>query len=87
MCLLSSSFCRLDGAREDLADLVIVHEMREIQDLVSAHNQFKATIGDADTEFRNITGIEQVLIYAQRMRFEKMQLRLDLQGQRKRYRV
>uniref|UniRef100_A0A915B2A6 Alpha actinin n=1 Tax=Parascaris univalens TaxID=6257 RepID=A0A915B2A6_PARUN len=49
----------LDGAREDLADLVIVHEMREIQELVSAHNQFKATIGDADTEFHNIAGIEQ----------------------------
>ncbi|VDM23887.1 unnamed protein product [Toxocara canis] len=49
----------LDGAREDLSDLVIVHEMREVQDLVSAHNQFKATISDADAEFHNICGIEQ----------------------------
>lgn len=49
----------LDGAREDLADLVIVHEMKEIQELMAAHNRFKATIGDADAEFNSICGIEQ----------------------------
>ncbi|GMT10757.1 hypothetical protein PFISCL1PPCAC_2054 [Pristionchus fissidentatus] len=49
----------LDGAREDLADLVIVHEMREIEELCSAHEQFKATLGDADKEFQTIDGIER----------------------------
>ncbi|KAK6029593.1 hypothetical protein OSTOST_04295, partial [Ostertagia ostertagi] len=48
----------LDGAREDLADLVIVHEMREIQELCSAHDQFKSTLGDADKEFASISAIE-----------------------------
>ncbi|VDO79496.1 unnamed protein product [Haemonchus placei] len=49
----------LDGAREDLADLVIVHEMREIQELCSAHDQFKSTLGDADKEFASISAIEK----------------------------
>ncbi|VDL80879.1 unnamed protein product [Nippostrongylus brasiliensis] len=49
----------LDGAREDLADLVIVHEMKEIQELCSAHDQFKSTLGDADKEFASISAIEQ----------------------------
>uniref|UniRef100_A0A158P6Q7 Alpha-actinin, sarcomeric n=1 Tax=Angiostrongylus cantonensis TaxID=6313 RepID=A0A158P6Q7_ANGCA len=49
----------LDGAREDLADLVIVHEMREIEELCTAHDQFKSTLGDADKEFASISGIEQ----------------------------
>lgn len=53
----------LDGAREDLADLVIVHEMREIQELCSAHDQFKATLGDADREFVSISNIEQVKLF------------------------
>ncbi|MFH4981549.1 hypothetical protein AB6A40_008258, partial [Gnathostoma spinigerum] len=48
----------LDGAREDLADMVIVHKMKEIQDLVAAHDAFKATISDADREFQSICGIE-----------------------------
>ncbi|VDO17465.1 unnamed protein product [Haemonchus placei] len=49
----------MDGAREDLADLVIVHEMREIQELCSAHDQFKSTLGDADKEFASISAIEK----------------------------
>ncbi|KAK6052666.1 hypothetical protein COOONC_09829 [Cooperia oncophora] len=49
----------LDGAREDLADLVIVHEMKEIQELCSAHDHFKSTLGDADKEFASISAIEQ----------------------------
>ncbi|CAJ0582161.1 unnamed protein product, partial [Mesorhabditis spiculigera] len=49
----------MDGAREDLADMVIVHEMKEIEELVSAHDQFKATLGDADREFSCIAKIEQ----------------------------
>ncbi|KIH67349.1 hypothetical protein ANCDUO_02320 [Ancylostoma duodenale] len=52
----------LDGAREDLADLVIVHEMKEIQELCAAHDQFKSTLGDADREFASISGIEQILM-------------------------
>lgn len=54
---------RLDGAREDLADIVIVHEMKEVQELINAHNRFKATISDADNEFQGIVGIEQVYSY------------------------
>ncbi|KAF8382532.1 atn-1 [Pristionchus pacificus] len=49
----------LDGAREDLADLVIVHEMREIEELCTSHDQFKATLGEADKEFQTIDGIER----------------------------
>lgn len=51
---------RLDGAREDLTDMVIVHEMKEVQELLNAHNYFKSTISDADNEFRTIVNIEQV---------------------------
>ncbi|KAL3985623.1 Spectrin repeat family protein [Acanthocheilonema viteae] len=49
----------LDGAREDLADIVIVHEMKEVQELLNAHNHFKSTISDADNEFRTIVNIER----------------------------
>uniref|UniRef100_A0A1I7VXE2 Alpha-actinin, sarcomeric n=1 Tax=Loa loa TaxID=7209 RepID=A0A1I7VXE2_LOALO len=49
----------LDGAREDLADIVIVHEMKEVQELLNAHNHFKSTISDADNEFRAIVNIER----------------------------
>ncbi|CAI4225155.1 unnamed protein product [Auanema sp. JU1783] len=52
----------LDGAREDLADMVIVHEMREIEELCSAHDQFKSTLGDAEREFQSVSGIEQEII-------------------------
>nr|CRZ24421.1 BMA-ATN-1 [Brugia malayi] len=49
----------LDGAREDLADIVIVHEMKEVKELLDAHNHFKSTISDADNEFRAIVNIER----------------------------
>ncbi|CAG9539472.1 unnamed protein product [Cercopithifilaria johnstoni] len=49
----------LDGAREDLADIVIVHEMKEVQELLNAHNHFKSTISDADNEFTAIVNIER----------------------------
>ncbi|VDK74202.1 unnamed protein product [Litomosoides sigmodontis] len=49
----------LDGAREDLADIVIVHEMKEVQELLNAHNHFKSTISDADNEFHAIVNIER----------------------------
>lgn len=70
----------LDGAREDLQDMVIVHSMQEIQVwdfsaplqtefviqvLLSAHDKFKATLGEADGEFRAIMTIEQVLMFHQ----------------------
>jgi actinin alpha 1/4 len=47
----------LDGAREDLVDMFIVHTMEEIQGLMSAHEQFKATLGEADKEFNVIVGL------------------------------
>merc|ERR1712226_270479 len=46
----------LDGTREDLVDMFIVHTLEEIQGLIDAHAQFKATLGEADKEFTTITG-------------------------------
>ncbi|XP_050733296.1 alpha-actinin, sarcomeric-like isoform X1 [Eriocheir sinensis] len=45
----------LDGACEDLVDMFIVHTIEEIQGLIDAHNQFKATLGEADKEYQAIT--------------------------------
>ncbi|XP_076319488.1 alpha-actinin-like isoform X1 [Tachypleus tridentatus] len=47
----------LDGAREDLVDMFIVHTMDEIQGLLDAHRQFKQTLGDADKEFQSLVGL------------------------------
>lgn len=44
----------LDGAKEDLLDMFIVHTMDEIQELAGAHEQFKQTLGEADKEFNSI---------------------------------
>ena len=44
----------LDGTREDLVDMFIVHTLDEIQGLIDAHAQFKATLGEADKEFNAI---------------------------------
>merc|ERR1719445_2245552 len=41
----------LDGTREDLVDMFIVHTLDEIHGLIDAHAQFKATLGEADKEF------------------------------------
>jgi len=38
----------LDGTREDLIDMFIVHTLDEIQGLIDAHGQFKATLNEAD---------------------------------------
>lgn len=38
-------------------DMFIVHTMEEIQGLIDAHNQFKATLGDADKEYNSIVGL------------------------------
>ena len=47
------------GAREDLADMFIVHQLEEIQGLIEAHNQFKNTLGAADAEFVAVEGLVQ----------------------------
>lgn len=49
----------LDGAREDLVDVFIVHTIEEIQGLVEAHEQFKQTLGEADKEYRSIVSLSQ----------------------------
>ncbi|KAL1448731.1 hypothetical protein MTO96_028167 [Rhipicephalus appendiculatus] len=49
----------LDGAREDLVDMFIVHTMEEIQGLMDAHEQFKQTLGEADKEHKAIIGLAQ----------------------------
>ncbi|XP_077477972.1 alpha-actinin-1 isoform X6 [Stigmatopora argus] len=47
----------MEGAMEDLQDSFIVHTMEEIQGLSAAHEQFKATLPDADKERQAILGI------------------------------
>ena len=49
----------LDGAREDLVDMFIVHTIEEIQGLIEAHEQFKRTLGEADQEYSAIIKIAQ----------------------------
>ncbi|RWS10034.1 Alpha-actinin: sarcomeric-like protein, partial [Dinothrombium tinctorium] len=49
----------LDGAREDLVDMFIVHTVDEIQGLIEAHEQFKQTLGEADKEHRSIIALSQ----------------------------
>lgn len=47
----------LDGACEDLVDMFIVHTIEEIQGLIDAHGQFKATLGEADKEYQAINAL------------------------------
>ncbi|MEE6491851.1 hypothetical protein FKM82_016397 [Ascaphus truei] len=47
----------MEGAMEDLQDTFIVHTIEEIQGLTTAHEQFKATLQDADKERQAILGI------------------------------
>ena len=47
----------MDGACEDLVDMFIVHTIEEIQGLIDAHNQFKATLGEAEKEFHAINNL------------------------------
>nr|XP_015218634.1 PREDICTED: alpha-actinin-2 isoform X1 [Lepisosteus oculatus] len=47
----------MEGAMEDLQDMFIVHTVDEIQSLISAHEQFKATLPEADSERQAILGI------------------------------
>ncbi|XP_078261979.1 alpha-actinin-2-like [Rhinoraja longicauda] len=47
----------VEGAMEDLQDMFIVHSIEEIENLVAAHEQFKATLPEADSERQAILGI------------------------------
>ncbi|XP_032882745.1 alpha-actinin-1 isoform X4 [Amblyraja radiata] len=47
----------MEGAMEDLQDTFIVHTIEEIQGLITAHEQFKATLPEADRERQAILGI------------------------------
>ncbi|XP_023696920.2 alpha-actinin-2b [Paramormyrops kingsleyae] len=47
----------MESAMEDLQDMFIVHSIEEVQNLVSAHEQFKATLPMADSERQAIFGI------------------------------
>ncbi|XP_029467092.1 alpha-actinin-3 [Rhinatrema bivittatum] len=48
----------MDGATEDLQDMFIVHSIEEIQSLITAHEQFKVTLPEADKEKNAILGIQ-----------------------------
>ncbi|CAH4036773.1 alpha-actinin, sarcomeric isoform X1 [Pieris brassicae] len=47
----------LDGTREDLVDMFIVHTIEEISGLMDAHSRFKATLGEADKEYQAIVNL------------------------------
>ncbi|XP_048738035.1 alpha-actinin-like isoform X1 [Ostrea edulis] len=47
----------LDGAKEDLLDIFIVHTVEEIQQLLEAHETFKQTLPEADKEFNAIMAL------------------------------
>lgn len=51
------------STREDLVDLVIVTEMREIEQLLADHNGFKETIPDADSSMKEIMDLNQVNLW------------------------
>ncbi|KAK3093786.1 hypothetical protein FSP39_020213 [Pinctada imbricata] len=47
----------LDGAKEDLMDIFIVHTIEEIDQLLHAHETFKQTLPEADKEFNAIMAL------------------------------
>jgi len=47
----------MDGAMEDLEDMFIVHTIKEIKNLITAHEDFKKTLPDAQTEKDSIVGL------------------------------
>ncbi|XP_050407376.1 alpha-actinin, sarcomeric isoform X1 [Patella vulgata] len=49
----------MDGAKEDLMDMFIVHTTEEVQGLISAHDTFKSTLGEADKEYNTIITLVQ----------------------------
>ncbi|XP_073725400.1 alpha-actinin-2b isoform X2 [Misgurnus anguillicaudatus] len=52
----------MEGAMEDLQDMFIVHTIEEVQTLINAHEQFKATLPEADGERQAIIGIQQEVL-------------------------
>uniref|UniRef100_A0A3P8V6X7 Actinin alpha 4 n=1 Tax=Cynoglossus semilaevis TaxID=244447 RepID=A0A3P8V6X7_CYNSE len=48
----------MEGAMEDLQDMFIVHNIVEIQDLITAHEQFKSTLSEANMEREAIQSIQ-----------------------------
>uniref|UniRef100_A0A8P4KPK8 Alpha-actinin-3 n=1 Tax=Dicentrarchus labrax TaxID=13489 RepID=A0A8P4KPK8_DICLA len=52
----------MDGAMEDLQDMFIVHSIEEIQSLITAHDQFKATLPEADKERMATMGIHNEIL-------------------------
>uniref|UniRef100_A0A8C9VUF3 Actinin alpha 3b n=1 Tax=Scleropages formosus TaxID=113540 RepID=A0A8C9VUF3_SCLFO len=52
----------MDGATEDLQDMFIVHSIEEIQSLITAHDQFKATLPEADKERMATMGIQNEIL-------------------------
>jgi actinin alpha len=56
----------LDGAREDLVDMFIVHTMDELQELLNSHETFKSGLAAADNEYKSIhTLVHEVQTIAQ----------------------
>uniref|UniRef100_A0AAQ6AIF8 Actinin, alpha 2b n=1 Tax=Amphiprion ocellaris TaxID=80972 RepID=A0AAQ6AIF8_AMPOC len=52
----------MEGAMEDLQDMFIVHTIEEVQSLIAAHEQFKATLPEADAERQAILGIHNEVL-------------------------
>ena len=52
----------MDGAREDLSDMFIVHSIEEIQRVIEGHEQFKSSLGDAQVECKSIMTISEKVI-------------------------
>uniref|UniRef100_A0A3Q4GN54 Actinin alpha 4 n=1 Tax=Neolamprologus brichardi TaxID=32507 RepID=A0A3Q4GN54_NEOBR len=48
----------MEGAMEDLQDMFIVHNIEEIQGLITAHEQFKSTLPEANKEREAIQSIQ-----------------------------
>ncbi|XP_043114642.1 alpha-actinin-4 isoform X3 [Puntigrus tetrazona] len=48
----------MEGAMEDLQDMFIVHNIDEIQGLITAHDQFKSTLPEANKEREAIQAIQ-----------------------------
>ncbi|XP_033487882.2 alpha-actinin-4 isoform X5 [Epinephelus lanceolatus] len=48
----------MEGAMEDLQDMFIVHNIEEIQGLITAHEQFKSTLAEANKEREAIQSIQ-----------------------------
>ncbi|XP_040903153.1 alpha-actinin-4-like isoform X2 [Toxotes jaculatrix] len=48
----------MEGAMEDLQDMFIVHNIEEIQGLITAHEQFKSTLSEANKEREAIQSIQ-----------------------------